>query len=65
MLECGLLSDFLLACIAVVVYILVECSIERHVESILTGTILKLFTLFLIGLAIYKALPNLGDVFAP
>ncbi len=55
----------MLACIAVVVYIVVESSIERHVESILTATILKLLVLFLIGMAIYKTLPNLGDTFAP
>ncbi|GED54384.1 hypothetical protein [Brevibacillus borstelensis] len=60
-----IIGFFLLACIAVVVYIVVESSIERHVESILTATILKLLVLFLIGMAIYKTLPNLGDVFAP
>ncbi|CAM5789851.1 MULTISPECIES: hypothetical protein [Brevibacillus] len=60
-----IIGFFLLACIAVVVYIVVESSIERHVESILTATILKLLVLFLIGMAIYKTLPNLGDTFAP
>ncbi|EMT50942.1 hypothetical protein I532_20091 [Brevibacillus borstelensis AK1] len=60
-----IIGFFLLACIAVVVYIVVESSIERHVESILTATILKLLVLFLIGMAIYKTMPNLGDTFAP